>query len=234
MQYLTLFDILQTVEQRILNQLAPDISILDEFERVSYECVFSYLSQKYDIVTELRPSKIYDPRISYNADDRVYLFAPNYVNTTIYNTDDLATANGVVYQANTDNISTLPTATNPDWQQLGKLYSFSQVKSDVEATQAGSILDPLIWTKGDTRNAKIREVMVDVLVYNLYSKASPQNIPRIVILRYDGESENQTGGAIGWLKGCMKGNLNTSLPKLVPTQGTRIRFGGSTKNTNTY
>ena len=56
-------------------------------------------------------------------------------------------------------------------------------------------------------------------------------IPDLRKERYDGNSPNQTGGAIGWLKKVASGDITADLPNIQPQQGMSIRYGNANDST---
>lgn len=91
-----------------------------------------------------------------------------------------------------------------------------------------NILPPDIhYTEGDNRNQQLVNYVIDVMLYHLFSRIAPRNIPELRLERYD--------GAIAWLKNVAKGDdITADLPLLQPKQGSRIRWGSSVKAQNTY
>lgn len=57
---------------------------------------------------------------------------------------------------------------------------------------------------GDDRNDKIVAIMVDIMLYNLYPRVVPDNIPEIRVKRYDDD--------IKWLEGVRDGVITVDLP----------------------
>lgn len=86
------------------------------------------------------------------------------------------------------------------------------------------------WTKGDNRNQQIVLFLIDITLYHLHARINPRNIPDLRKERYNGNSPNDSGGAIGWLKSVAHGNINADLPEYTPEQGMSMRYG----NTATY
>lgn len=75
-----------------------------------------------------------------------------------------------------------------------------------------------VWTAGDNRNAKMKDVLIDIILHDLHSRISPMNIPALRVKRYD--------DAISWLKNCAKGDdITCTLPRIQPFQGNRLRMG---------
>lgn len=93
-------------------------------------------------------------------------------------------------------------------------------------------IDTTKWTVGDNRNQQVVLYLLDITLYHLHSRINPRNIPDLRKERYDGNSPNQTGGAIGWLKKVASGDVNADLPNIQPQQGMSIRWG-SANDSNT-
>lgn len=95
-------------------------------------------------------------------------------------------------------------------------------------TTAGIVPDDIsVWTAGDNRNPLIVTYLLDMTTYHLLSRM-PRNFSDIRKERYDGNSPQQTGGAIGWLKRVSKGEDNADLPeKLEPSPQYRIMSGSA-------
>jgi phage gp36-like protein len=79
---------------------------------------------------------------------------------------------------------------------------------------------------GSDRDAQMLSTVIDISLFHLHSRIAPRNIPELRQMRYD--------NAIMWLNQCAKGEVTPALEKINPLQGNRIRFGGNTKNQNTY
>ena len=92
--------------------------------------------------------------------------------------------------------------------------------------------DSTIWTAGDNRNQLIVTYLLDITLFHLHSRINPRNIPELRMVRYDGNSQNQTGGAIGWLRRVASGDVNADIPNIQPQQGMSIRWG-SANDSNT-
>ena len=91
--------------------------------------------------------------------------------------------------------------------------------------------DDSLWTFGDNRNQQVVLYLLDITLYHLHSRINPRNIPDLRKERYDGNSPNQTGGAIGWLKKVASGDITADLPNMQPQQGMSIRYGNANDST---
>ena len=69
----------------------------------------------------------------------------------------------------------------------------------------------IYWAKEDTRNALIVRVQVEIVLYDLYTRIMPDNIPAIRKERYE--------YALEWLKGLPSGNTAPNLPTIVVDNG---------------
>lgn len=70
------------------------------------------------------------------------------------------------------------------------------------------------WVRKDPRNPGLVMALADVVLYHLHSRINPRNIPEIRAIRYDGNSPEQTGGAMGWLKRGIKDSITLDLMPL--------------------
>lgn len=112
----------------------------------------------------------------------------------------------------------------PDDPNNGQLYWTDNGLYTVLGT---SILDILMFTTGDNRNQQMVEYMIDMVIYRLYKRISPKDIPQG---RRDAYSI-----VLGWLKECAKGtDITANLVEIQPPQGSRIRYAGNVKNINSY
>lgn len=89
------------------------------------------------------------------------------------------------------------------------------------------------WIKGDTRNPQLKTCLIDIALYHLHSRINPRNIPELRKERYDGNSPNQKGGAIGWLKNVAHGLVNADLPEIIDFQ-LPISWGSYEKQNNNF
>lgn len=86
--------------------------------------------------------------------------------------------------------------------------------------------DTTKYTVGDNRNQQIVKYLLDISLYHFLS-ASPRNIADLRKERYDGNSPEQRGGAVAWLKRVSKGEVFAELPIIVPRTGEAIQYGNS-------
>ena len=77
-----------------------------------------------------------------------------------------------------------------------------------------------------SRSIELVNYGVDIALYHIHSRISPQNIPELRINNYN--------TAITWLKMVTTGQLNVDIPKKTPLQGMRIRSSSIQKQPNQY
>lgn len=104
---------------------------------------------------------------------------------------------------------------NTAWEFVNA-YTFSSVYP------IGSTNSLIYWQMGDNRDQQLVTYLVDISLYHLYSSASPRNIPELRLIRYDGHGINRSNSAIGWLEKVASGRVSTTLPPIVPIQGSSI------------
>lgn len=105
----------------------------------------------------------------------------------------------------------------------------------ISEDQTWDIAATYYWQSGDNRNPKIVELLMDITLYHLYTRVQPRNIPTHVINRYDGGTERQTAGAIGYLKMVQKGEIQLDLPTHQDdSRGQAISYGSNPKLNYNY
>jgi hypothetical protein len=111
----------------------------------------------------------------------------------------------------------------PDDATYGSYYWGTGVAYSVPAD---SLLNATYFAAGDNRSYQLVQMMIDITLYHLHSRISPRNIPDLRVKRYD--------DAIRMLKEFANGLATLDVPKIQPKSGHRIRYGGNTKNINSY
>jgi phage gp36-like protein len=75
------------------------------------------------------------------------------------------------------------------------------------------------------RNHLVTMYLVDLVLYHVYSRLMPQQVPKLRMDRYD--------MVIGWLKSVAKGDLNPQLPRVKDSDGLEqekaLTYGSGTK-----
>lgn len=145
----------------------------------------------------------------------VTLNETEWSNLTSYSVDDVVWYNGRNYTALVGNTSVLPDSNTSIWQDDGE-YTIT----------ATPPTDTTYWTAGDNRNQQIVKYLLDIALYHFLS-ASPRNMADLRKERYDGNSPEQRGGAIAWLKRVSRGEVFADLPVIIPVTGNSIQYGNS-------
>lgn len=92
---------------------------------------------------------------------------------------------------------------------------------------ATDIADVTFWTPGDNRSSQMVEACIDIVLYKVHQRISPNNIPEL--------RHNNYMITLKWLEDCAKGTTVTApLTRKQPNQGGRIRFGSQPKLNNSY
>jgi hypothetical protein len=109
---------------------------------------------------------------------------------------------------------------------------------------AGTLVDPVYWTKKDDRDKKIVWCAAIITLINLYKRVSPKNIPIWIEEAYRGKMERDYVGkaeiyknpstVIGWLSMLSEGDRHTSMRSLPEHEGNRIRMIAKDKRENAY
>jgi hypothetical protein len=105
-------------------------------------------------------------------------------------------------------------------------------------------IDTELALTGTDRDPQFLKACIDIALYHLHSRIAPRNIPELRVYNYIGNPEDRaivmgkviypTYCALGWLQGCANGDLTPKLTLKDETSGKRVRFGGNTKNINSY
>lgn len=112
-------------------------------------------------------------------------------------------------------------------------------------TNPSNVLDATQWVQGDARCQQVVTLAVDITLYHIHSRISPNNIPELRINRYIGQPEDRLHVhgrgmqfpeycAIGTLQAFAEGRMTPTLAVKQPRQGARIRYGGRIKQSNHY
>lgn len=144
---------------------------------------------------------------------------PYYKFETNYNVGDKVFWMNKIYTATNPSIGIYPDDPQNGQQTWGSGVDYI-VNSTIELT------DTTYWKSSDGRSQEIIRVIMDLLLYHLHSRISPQNIPALRIKRYD--------DSISWLKKCAQGDITPNLLIYAKRSGGRIRIGGMQKNNNSY
>ena len=95
------------------------------------------------------------------------------------------------------------------------------------ATFFTALTTPPYWTKGDNRNPLIVRYLLDITRYHFERSIPARNVSDLCKEAYNGNSPEERGGAIGWLKRVNSGTDNANLPIIVPVKGLAFTYGNS-------
>lgn len=286
--YLFKNDYYRQIQPALLQQLSfSSDSLLEQSEALAVAEIRSYLTQKYDLSLEFKPTRAYAYGVAQKAGDRVYLDAAAYDTTITYQINSLSLNAGGVYRAiaittglfnpsawirmgsqydvffatlpnpifvasnyynvgdkvfwNGKSYEALIITPSLDQQsayQFGTYQGLPQVNAipgkdggaqwkDLGAYSFTAPVDDLTkWTFGDNRSQQILSTTIDIALYHLHSRISPNNTPQLRVDRYDHAKE--------WLVMASRSEVTADLTRIQPNQGGRIRWGGNVKTINSY
>lgn len=87
-------------------------------------------------------------------------------------------------------------------------------------------IDTTKWTNDDNRNNYLLQLYITIVIYNMFMKAAPKNIPQSRVDYYK--------QAIQWLIDAGSGAVTAELPELAPEQGSSLRWGSVSQSNNIY
>ena len=96
---------------------------------------------------------------------------------------------------------------------------------DVPATTL--LTNELFWTKADSRNLAMVEVVVVLVMYMIYNRINGSEIPNWIQVLYDGGDSQQRGGKIGYLKDIRKGTVEINLALLPEAEDGTTQSGNN-------
>lgn len=102
--------------------IGSDFTVLSHAESAAQTEIVSYLSQKYDTEKEFTDTTLYAYGVTHYAKDRIYIDAPAYSATSLYDLDDMVLYGGYVYRCTT--AITVAEAWNAaHWTVIGLQYA---------------------------------------------------------------------------------------------------------------
>jgi hypothetical protein len=128
-----------------------------------------------------------------------------YKDEITYAANDLVTYKGSKYKALNSTTGNLPT----------DALNWSLETTDYE------------WTYGDNRNALLVRFLLDITAYHFMRSVPARAIPDHIKQAYNGDSADDRGGALGWLKNVAKGFVSADLPEIYSTPLYSIMHGQS-------
>lgn len=225
-KFLVKYDFQTLIKQDNLDELT------DDFDRVyqdsidsAVEEVAGYVRHRYDFDQVFRVVIPYADATAFVVGDRVYWTEEAYDTTITYTIGQRVSFEENIYSS--IGTSTPGVFVPAEWTLLAEdntFYTCILDSTGVLPTVTAS------FTTGDNRNAKIKEVTIDVVLYNIHSRLSPMNIPDVRRTRYDGfGNQNDSGNALRYLSKVQKGDITPDLPVIIPIEqnSERISYGTS-------
>lgn len=130
--------------------------------------------------------------------------------------------------------SPIETWVDQDWPIGTRVQDGGLLYYAIQDVITGTLItDTAFWTQGDSRNQKIIEITIDIILFNIYNRLNGSEIPNYLQIRYDGADGQQRGGAMGYLKAIANGLVQADLPLLEDVadgtrqSGNEIIFGSA-------
>lgn len=199
--------------------------------------------EDYSLYYVTLPYDEWDKDTTYDIGDIVWYKNKNYT-ATVSNKNIEPTSNSGVWGSGTT--YTISAGLTPDIEYhdeitysqfnivtyMGNKYTYKNIAPtaghlptdtnywDLETTQYE-------WTKGDNRNALLVRFLLDITAYHFMRSVSARAIPDHIKEAYNGNSADDRGGALGWLKNVAKGFVSADLPEIYSTPLYSIMHGQS-------
>lgn len=98
----------------------------------------------------------------------------------------------------------------------------------VQAVPGGTLLtNTAFWTKADSRNQAMIDVIVVMVLYSIYSRINGSEIPNWIQVLYDGGDSRQTAGKLGYLKDIRRGTVQIDISLLSDVEDGTTQSGDS-------
>lgn len=156
----------------------------------------------------------------YNIGDKVYL--NNHTYECLLATSLTSHANAIQYDTQ---LAANPKNVFPDDKTSGSLY---WKDLGLYVVIAGSLGDSELdfWANGDNRDPVMVQAVVDLSLWRLHSRISPQNIPEL--------RKNNYETTLDWLRHIQVGSQVLNIEDKQPSQGNSLRWGSAVKKKNGY
>ena len=219
-KYLVKYDLYTLIDEDNLDELTDltDRIFIDSVDS-EVEEVASYIRHRYDFDQVFKVVHEFSMADTYAVDDRVYWTETAYNVTTSYTAGQRVSYEDNIYSA--IGTTTIGAFDPLEWTLLAPDNSF------YTCILAGIGVLPSVatsFTQEDNRNAKIKQITIDVVLYNIHSRLSPVNIPDVRRTRYDGfGNKNDSGNALNFLEKVQKGSVTLDLPAIIPILQKRER-----------
>jgi hypothetical protein len=231
-KYLVKYDFGTLIDEVNLDEVTDDNDrTLNEAIDAAVEECASYIRHRYDFDQVFRVVIPYADATAFVVGDRVFWSETAYDTTVTYTAGQRVSYEDNIYSAIG---TTTPGPFLPaEWTLQAQNNTFYTCTADTTGNLPNAVN---YFSAGDNRNSKIKQVTIDITLYNLHSKISTRNIPDVRRVRYDGGgNKNDSENAITYLVKVQKGDVTPDLPVIVPVEQNSERVSyGSTLNLNTY
>lgn len=231
-KFLVKYDFQTLIDEDNLDELSNSSDrLVNDAMDSAIEKASGYLRHRYDVNKVFKVVQTFSDSDTYAIDDRIYWTETAYSASSTYSTGDLVVYNDYIYQANTD-IGTPEAFNASHWDQLAEDNTFYLCI----ASSTGNLpTNTTYFTAGDDRNSLIKDIVVDILLYNIHSKTSPRNIPEVRHKRYDNFGNYKDGDcAINTLIQIQKGNIMLDLDVIDPVVQNTERIAYGTQDDSEY
>lgn len=232
-KFLVKYDFQTLIDEDNLDEITAsnDRLVFDAIDS-AVEKAAGYIRHRYDFDQVFKKVQAYSLTGTYAVGNRVFWSPTAYDSASTYLTGDIVSTGGYIYQANED-IGTPEAFTPAKWTQLAENNTFYIC---IQITTAGILpTNTSYFTAGDNRNPLVKDIVVDITLYNIHSKISPRSIPDVRRTRYDGFGNLKEGdSAISTLREIQKGTITLDLPVISPTVQNTERIAYGTQETTDY
>lgn len=231
-KYLVKYDFGTLIDEANLDEVTDnnDRVINEAIDQAVEECA-SYIRHRYDYDQVFRVVIPYLATTAFAVGDRVFWSPDAYDTAVTYTIGQVMSFEDNIYSAKG---TTTPGVFQPsEWTLEAENNTFYTCTADSTGNLPS---DTNYFTAGDNRNSKIKQVTIDITLYNIHSKIAPRSVPDVRRIRYDGGgNKNDSENAITYLVKVQKGQVTPDLPVIQPIEQNSERVSyGSTPNLNTY
>ena len=228
-KFLVKYDFETLIKQDDLDELTEDFDrVYEDSIDSAIEEVAGYIRHRYDFDQVFRVVIPYADATEFVVGDRVYWTETAYSIAIAYTIGQRVSYENNIYSS--IGTSTPGAFDSDEWTLLAEDNSFYVCILDSDGVLPSVETS---FTLGDNRNAKIKEVTIDILLYNIHSRLSPMNIPDVRRTRYDGNgNQNDSGNALRYLSKIQKGDITPDLPVITPIlqNSERVSYGTSSNS----
>jgi len=232
-KFLVKYDFETLIDEANIDELTDnnDRLLLNAIDAAVEETA-SYIRHRYDETQVFKVVQPYSDTTAFVEDDRIYWEETLFSTATTYTAGQRVSYNENIYSS--IGTSTPGSFVPAEWTLLAENKTFYTCIDD----STGNLpTDTDYFSSGDNRNPKIKQIAMDITLYNIHSKISPRHVPEVRRIRYDGGgNKNDSENAITYLVKVQKGIITPNLPVIVPTEQNteRISYGNTSNSKYNY